>query len=257
MSSSHIAKNLETYQKPGVVDYYESLEGLFPCEEMLFEKFIPIKSKVLDLGVGGGRTTMWLAERASSYLGVDFSQEMIDVCQRKFPEYAFRVMDASDLHGISDATFDVVVFSFNGLDYLYPNEKRDKCLSEMARVTKVGGVFIFSEHNARQILIRPLLALVSPAKRIWRFIRACFKTVQAIASRISTRTFWRGEGYRYDTVHGGLYTFTTTPQILDTELRKYGFRITEAVSGSWNTDASRWSSPWYYYVAVKEDIRSA
>ena len=39
-----------------------------------------------------------------------------------FPGLQFEAADAADLSLFADASFDAVVFSFNGIDYLAPNE---------------------------------------------------------------------------------------------------------------------------------------
>ena len=54
--------------------------------------------------------------------------------------------DASNL-GLKDNSFDVVIFSFNGIDYIYPYIKRLAALKEIRRVLKTNGLFIFSSHN--------------------------------------------------------------------------------------------------------------
>jgi ubiquinone/menaquinone biosynthesis C-methylase UbiE len=56
------------------------------------------------------------------------------------------VGDACDLSFKSNE-FDAVVFSFNGIDCLYPYEKRIQALSEFRRILKPGGFFVFSSHN--------------------------------------------------------------------------------------------------------------
>src|SRR5262249_13250127 len=92
-----VPENLQTYQAQQVADHYAALDYLTPCERLLFENYIPQGGEILDLGVGGGRTTKFLSDRASRYLGVDYSQPMIDACRRKFPKLEFVVADAADL----------------------------------------------------------------------------------------------------------------------------------------------------------------
>ena len=55
----------------------------------------------------------------------------------------------------ADASFDAVVISFNGIDCVFPEERRWQCLRECGRVLRAGGVFIFSSHNPRSIFLRP------------------------------------------------------------------------------------------------------
>src|SRR6267142_1420938 len=103
------------FNRPETVDIYAKLEGLTPCERYLFEKHIPKGANVLDLGVGAGRTTAILSDRAGSYVGLDFAPEMIRACRERFPGLDLRVQDAADLSAFPDASFDAAVFSFNGL----------------------------------------------------------------------------------------------------------------------------------------------
>ena len=154
MGDSHTA-NRRIYSVPEVAAHYAALEYLTRCERFLFERYIPPRTAILDVGVGGGRTTPHLAKTASAYVGVDYSEEMVKVCRQKYPELNFKVADVSDLSEFRDASFDVIVMSFNTLDYVLPEEKRWRCLKECHRVLRAGGTLIFSSHNPRSILVRP------------------------------------------------------------------------------------------------------
>src|SRR6478735_3748230 len=106
--------NRAVYESGDIVKEFTELEGLFPCEEHFFERFVPAGKAVLDLGVGAGRTVPYLHERAAKYVGVDYSQNMVDACRLRFPDTDVRLMDASDLSAFGDGEFDAVVFSYNG-----------------------------------------------------------------------------------------------------------------------------------------------
>ncbi len=102
--------------------------------------------RVLDVGVGAGRTTGLLAAKAASYVGLDIAPGMLDAARRRHPDADLRVGDARDLAGLPDAGFDLVVFSHNGLDAL-DREGRAAALAEMARVTAADGRVVFSSLN--------------------------------------------------------------------------------------------------------------
>ena len=150
---------------------------------------------VLDLGVGGGRTTPYLSQPASRYAGVDYAFEMIRICRDKYPHLEFIESEASDLSAFGPGSFDAIVVAFNGLDCVIPNGKRVRCLEECNRVLKAGGVLIFSSHNPRQILIRPTLnqqRIRDVAKAIGRFrsmeqIRVVPLTTAGWGARITSR----------------------------------------------------------------------
>jgi SAM-dependent methyltransferase len=101
---------------------------------------------VLDIGVGGGRTTGMLADRARSYVGIDISPEMLDLARDRFPDADLREGNAVDLGGLPDAAYDLVLFSFNGLDALDHGD-RGAALAAMARVTRPEGRVLFSSLN--------------------------------------------------------------------------------------------------------------
>src|SRR5262245_50137262 len=158
-------KNLDVYNNPDVVDYYAATEELPMAEQYLFGKYIQASSDILDLGVGGGRTTRHLSSKARRYVGVDYSQSMIESCRKKFPQTDLRWGDATDLWEFENASFDVAVFSFNGIDSIRTDEERGRCLSEVRRILRPGGRFIFSSNNARMTNIWPPSSKISPEPR--------------------------------------------------------------------------------------------
>ena len=113
---SKIKSNREFYSSPEMVDYYARKEGVTACERYAFDKCARPGDAILDIGVGGGRTTGYLAPKAGRYVGLDYSQEMVVAAQVKYPEFQFHCADASDLSFLADGSFDVAVFSFNGID---------------------------------------------------------------------------------------------------------------------------------------------
>src|SRR5258708_20820529 len=164
--------NLDVYNTPEVAAHYASLDYLSPCEKALFDEFLKPGDEILDLGVGGGRTTPHLSRLASRYVGVDYAPKMIAACRQKFPQLEFLVADATNLAPLNDRTFDSVVMAFNGMDYLVPGESRRQGLAEIHRVLKKEGVLIFSSHNPRAIFRRP------PWDR---------KTIDKVAERLAGR----------------------------------------------------------------------
>jgi len=126
--------------------FKEQYFELLPPEKILFPKYIRNGDAVLDLGCGAGRTTTHIRKVTDKVVGTDLSEVMIDVARQKYADIEFRVMDASRID-YPDNSFDVVVFSYNGLCYLYPDEKRVASIKEIHRVLKPEGKFIFSSFN--------------------------------------------------------------------------------------------------------------
>ncbi len=144
--------NKTTYKQKAIVDHYRQENELQLPEKsilQMLEKHLP-KMKMLDIGVGGGRTTLHFANLAKEYLGVDYSEEMVTACKMRFPDapenISFQVCDATNMKALNDNSYDFVLFSFNGIDSI-SHEDRDKAFREIKRIGKPGGYFCFSTHN--------------------------------------------------------------------------------------------------------------
>ncbi len=143
-----MSQNQTTYKTASIVKYYEQINELQPAEQMILHRLSPRlrTMKMLDIGVGAGRTTQHFADRTAGYIGIDSSSEMIEACTTRFPDRSFRVCDARNMNCFDDGSFDFILFSFNGIDYVDHND-RLKIFTEIHRVSKPGGTFCFSSHN--------------------------------------------------------------------------------------------------------------
>lgn len=132
--------------------HYRQLRQLQPAETAVLNRFAAQWStlKILDMGVGGGRTTEHFAPQVAQYIGIDYCPEMIAACQSRFartlPSACFEVCDVRDLSRFADNSFDFILFSFNGIDYM-SHAERQSLLPEICRIGKTGGYFCFSSHN--------------------------------------------------------------------------------------------------------------
>ncbi|MGF1479545.1 MAG: class I SAM-dependent methyltransferase [Cyanophyceae cyanobacterium] len=149
-------QNKKTYQSASIVRYYTQLKRLQPAEQAILARFkeqLPCL-KMLDIGVGGGRTTHHFAPLVRDYTGIDYSAEMVAACQQRFSPSPYsmtlEVGDARNMKQFADNTFDFVLFSFNGIDYVSHGD-RLQILREIHRVGKPGGYFFFSSHNLQGI----------------------------------------------------------------------------------------------------------
>jgi SAM-dependent methyltransferase len=99
--------------------------------------------RILDVGVGTGRTAWLLRLLSKDYTAIDYTPEMVDACRALQPDVDVRLGDARDLSAFADGSIDFVVFSNNGLDAL-DHEGRRQALSEFHRVLAPGGFLLFS-----------------------------------------------------------------------------------------------------------------
>lgn len=96
--------------------------------------------KILDLGCGDGTTALPAAVRGADVLGVDIATNLVAAGKARAAEAGlsnlhFQEGDASDLHELSDAQFDLVVSIFGAMFAPRPFD----VAREMVRVTKPGG----------------------------------------------------------------------------------------------------------------------
>jgi ubiquinone/menaquinone biosynthesis C-methylase UbiE len=181
-----LEKNLYTYKSDDAVKEYCNKNLLQLPEEKIIKQLETKlrKMKMLDIGVGGGRTVPYFAKLAKEYIGIDYSVEMINACKRRFSDFSantmFEVCDVRSMKMFSDNAFDFILFSFNGIDYISHQERLDS-LKEIQRVGKPGSYFCFSTHNLNgmhkifeikylfRIPIRQYLRKM--AKAVYRFIK--------------------------------------------------------------------------------------
>ncbi|NEQ95882.1 MAG: class I SAM-dependent methyltransferase [Cyanothece sp. SIO2G6] len=151
-----ISRNKATYTDTGIVNYYTGLQGLQPAEVAILERLRPqlATMKMLDMGMGGGRTTLHFAPLVKQYVGIDYSPGMVAACQKRFSDVdhpvRFEVCDARDMSQFADDSFDLILFSYNGIDYV-SHRDRLSIFAEVKRVGKTDGYFLFSSHNLQAL----------------------------------------------------------------------------------------------------------
>ena len=144
------------YESDSYVDDYTPQIELQQPEATILEELRGELSqfRMLDVGVGLGRTTKHFAPLAKEYVGIDYSNHTIRVCRAKYPNLRFEVADARDLSLFNDNYFDFVLFSFNGIDSV-EHDDRLAILREIKRITVKGGYFCFSTLNLNAWRLKP------------------------------------------------------------------------------------------------------
>jgi len=241
-------QNISTFLKKDSLGEYAGMENLFPAEERILSEYFPrTPARILDIGCGAGRTTKHLVERGYDVVAGDLLPEMIALARRRLPGTDFRVLDATRLDLPSDH-FDVVWFSFNGLDCIYPFSHRLKALKEIHRVLKPGGLFVYSSHN-----------ILGRCTRISRPILPCIYHYHLgflyhSLKKSLLQNYWRERHYE----DGWLTLYCGTPRRQIKALERVGFEFV-ALESQVGRSLSRitWKDYWPHYVAKKPMLKEA
>lgn len=133
-------------------------------------------ARILDIGCGAGRTAFALrAAGYSAVTAIDSDRRLIARAKgAASPERAgdFLFADALDIDTLfSGREFDILFFSCNGIDYLFPEMRRSDFLRIAFAKLARGGHLVFSSHNPlcanrayAAIYARNLLAILSGRK---------------------------------------------------------------------------------------------
>ena len=151
----------------GSSTYYQSTFNI-PTDDIYYGPFCPseteldlldiknIKSKnILELGCGGGQCSIFLSKKGAICSGIDISTKQIEyateLARKECVKIDYVVGSGENLSYFKDCEFDIVLAVFS-IQYI---KNLGKCLEEVRRVLKKGGIFVFS-------LDHPFYSAVSP-----------------------------------------------------------------------------------------------
>ncbi len=145
-----IAENKKSYNIIAH-DFDIARQTAWPEFEML-ASYIKEGSRVLDIGCGNGRLYKYLNNELGimnyGYAGIDQSEELIKIARKNYPEADFRTADVFDLP-YKNGEFDIAA-GIAFLHHIPSQELRVKCLKEIYRILKPGGILFLTNWNLWQ-----------------------------------------------------------------------------------------------------------
>jgi SAM-dependent methyltransferase len=187
-------------------------------EKYVFSTFLHRNKSLLDAGCGTGRASFLLAPHFTPIEAFDIAPKAIERAreenERLGMRVRFRVADATALP-FENATFDNVVFAYNGIEGIASEALREQALTELARVLKPGGRFVFSTKSTFN----------------WEYLKE-FR-LKGVAKKLLARfgmadREWAGlrDGDILHRENGHLVRLhTTNPILMARRLRRIGFRV--------------------------------
>jgi ubiquinone/menaquinone biosynthesis C-methylase UbiE len=156
MDNNMHLENKRVYEDQNIVREYASQSHITPAEKTVLDLLrneLP-GMVMLDIAVGGGRTTVHFSDMVKKYVGVDYSAEMIKACEKRFHGHAdnmtFAVADMRSLEMFDDDSFDFILISNNAISTLV-HDDRLTALQEIHRIGRQGGYLYFSAHNLQWV----------------------------------------------------------------------------------------------------------
>jgi ubiquinone/menaquinone biosynthesis C-methylase UbiE len=112
--------------------------------------------RVLEIGCGIGTDAFMLASYCNEYIGIDLTENAIQIVKERFKLYnlngQFYSLNAEDLSIFEDNSIDMV-YSFG---VIHHTENPDKIVKEVNRILKPGGVFklmLYAKNSWKKIMI--------------------------------------------------------------------------------------------------------
>lgn len=127
-----------------VKDNTHNIEFLVTKEYI--EKYLKENDKILEIGAGTGRYSLFYASKGYNVTAIEFVQHNLDILKskiRKDMKIVAEQGDAVDLSRFKDNAFDVTLV-LGPLYHLYEDEDIRKAISEAIRVTKKNGIIMIA-----------------------------------------------------------------------------------------------------------------
>ena len=104
-----------------------------------------VKGRVLDIGCGAGRHSLYLQKTGHDVLGIDSSPLAIKICKLRGLKRA-RVMSIEEL-SFKPGSFDTVIMLGSNFGLFGSFKKARRCLKKLHRITSTGGLIVASTRD--------------------------------------------------------------------------------------------------------------
>ncbi len=155
-----IQKNKNSYEK--IASHFDSTRSWLWKDLHNFAKYVKDGDSVLDFGCGNGRLLGIFEGKSINYIGVDASENLIEIAKNKFQKSSskntkanFEIVEGLNLP-FSDRSFDNV-YCIAAFHHIPSVQKRKDLLLEFFRVLKSEGKIILTCWNLWQKKYLPLV----------------------------------------------------------------------------------------------------
>lgn len=125
------------------------------------ERYLRKPSQIIDIACGSGRHSLELSRRGHQVYSLDYTKGLLDIAQKRSDglENPPRWISGNMLTlPFSDNTFDASLSLWQSMGYFNTDKENEKAFSEIARVTKSGGISVFE-------LLNPIYEILSTTSK--------------------------------------------------------------------------------------------
>lgn len=127
-----------------IKDHTHNIEFIISKEYI--EKYLKPNDKILEIGAGTGRYSLYYAEKGYDVTAIEYVEHNLNILKSKITDdmkIKAEQGDAVDLSRFEDNTFDMTLV-LGPLYHLYNDDDINKAISEAIRVTKKEGVILIA-----------------------------------------------------------------------------------------------------------------
>jgi ubiquinone/menaquinone biosynthesis C-methylase UbiE len=139
----------KTYEE--IAQEFSNSRNTFGTEFNMFLPYIKANSTIVDLGCGNGRVAGYLDSNAAPkhhYLGIDNSNSLLDIAQKKYPKKQFIYGDFLNLP-LENSSTDLLL-CIRSFHHIPSSKLREKALEEIKKALKNDGTLIITVWNLYQ-----------------------------------------------------------------------------------------------------------
>jgi SAM-dependent methyltransferase len=184
------------YRSPRVAEVYAGSAALKPAESAILARLHGdiAGGRLLDLGMGAGRTAPGLRAVSTRYVGIDYSLPMLARCRARFPGVPLVLCDAQAL-AFRPGSFDAA-FCWDALGDA-GHQGRARMLREAWRVLRPGGWLALRANNLDAPRRSPFALPARAARGLRGGLAALTTFLRGVRHHLRTRRHEQtGEGYR-------------------------------------------------------------
>lgn len=111
------------------------------------ERIFPPPGRLLDLGCGTGRLCAHFASRGLACVGIDLSDDMLEIARQKVPIATFCKANIVEPLPLPEGSFDYAACLFSTLGMIRGAENRAKAIANVSRWLKPRGRLVLHVHH--------------------------------------------------------------------------------------------------------------